>query len=90
MNSLPTVEQANLEAYWNVVRSLDPELYLIKIALKETGVNPMIVPQIIRSIGNLSIGTGYGSVRVFMQARVVTHVKGEETVELNKQAVVDK
>ena len=89
MNSLPTVEQMNLDAYWNVIRTLDPELYLIKIALKETGLNPMLIPKIIRTIGNLAFGTGYGKVQIFMQARVVTQVKGEESDEVNERALID-
>ena len=89
MNSLPTVEAANLDQYWDVIRRLDPELYLIKIALKETGLNPMLIPKIIRTIGNLAFGTGYGKVQIFMQARVVTQVKGEESDEVNERALID-
>lgn len=88
-NSLPTAEQVNLDQYYNVLRKLDPELYLIKIALHETGLNPMIVPKIIRTIGNLAVGTGYGRVRVHMQARVVTNIVGEERSEINEDAIVD-
>ena len=87
MNSLPTVDQVNLEAYWEVVRNLEPEFYLIRIALEETGINPMILPKIIRSINNLARGTGYGKVQVFIQQRKVTQVKGEESDEVNLEAV---
>lgn len=89
-NSLPTVEQANLAKYWEVIRKLDPQLYLIKVALEETGVNPDIVVPIIRTIGNLAIGTGYGKIQIFMQARNITQVKPEESVEVNLKATVDK
>lgn len=88
--SLPTVEQANLDNFYDVVRKLDPELYLIKIALQETGVNPMILPRIVRSIFNLAEGTGYGKVQVFIQNKMITHVKGEESDEVNEKAVIDK
>jgi len=89
MNSLPSAEQVNLDQYYNVLRKLDPELYLIKIALHETGLNPMIIPKIIRSLGNLSFGTGYGRVRIHMQARVITNIVGEERSEVNEDAIVD-
>lgn len=88
-NSLPTVEQTNLENYLEVVRTLDPELYMIKIALEETGVNAIIIPKIIRTIGNLVLGTGYGKVQIFMQARVITQIKPEESVEVNEPASKD-
>lgn len=89
MNSLPTIEKINLENYLEVVRKLDPELYLIKVTLVETGLNPMIVPKILRSISNLVYGTGYGKVQVFMQAKVVTQIKGEESVEVNEKASIE-
>ena len=88
LTSLPTVESANLESYYDVIRKFDPELYLIKIALQETGVNPLIVPSIIRTIGNLSLGSGYGKIQIFMQAKVITNIKPEENVEVNEKAVV--
>jgi len=88
MKSLPTVEQANLDSYWNVVRKLDPELYMIKVALQETKVNPLIIPRFIRALGNLAYGTGYGQVRTFVQDNVVTQIKAEETDNLVKSIVI--
>ncbi len=90
MNSLPSVDQVNQENLLEVVRKLDPELYLIRIALNETGVNAMIIPQIIRTIGNLALGTGYGRIQIYMQARIITNVKPEENVEINLKATIDK
>ena len=90
MNSLPTIDEVNLASYYDVIRKLDPELYLIKIALQESGVNPGILPAIIRTIGNLAVGTGYGKVQIFMQARVITDIKPEENVKVNEEAVIDK
>lgn len=89
MNSNATVDHTNLDQYWNVIRKLDPELFLIKIALRETGINPMIVPNIIRSIGNLAYGTGFGKVQVIMQSRVITFIHGEESDRLDQDALVD-
>ena len=89
MRSLPSVEQVNLENYLNVVRKLDPELYLIKIALEETGVNPIIIPKIIQTIGKLTIGAGCGKIQIFMQSRLITQIKGEESIEVNEEAIID-
>ena len=90
MNSLPTIDQINIKNYLDVVRKLDPELYLIKLALIESRVNAGIIPQIIRTIGNLAIGTGYGKIQIYMQARVITNVKPEENVTINEKAVNDE
>lgn len=85
--STPTIAAANLEQYWDVIRRLDPELYLIKCALKETGVNPMILPRIIRSIFYMATGTKFGTIRVFMSNGVITAIKGEESDRVNLEAV---
>lgn len=88
--SLPTTEQANIDKFNDVVRRLDPELYLIKLALKESGVNPLVIPKIIRAMANLATGTGYGKVQVIMESRVIKQVIGEEKTQVNEKAIVDK
>ena len=80
----------NEEQYLEMIKSVDPDLYMIKIALLESNVNPEIIPSIIRVIGNLSIGTGYGKIQIFMEARVITSLKPEETVTIKKNATVEK
>ena len=86
MNSLPTQEQINRDSLLKVIKGLDPELYMIKIALEETGVNPIFVPKIIRAIGNLTFGTGHGRVQIYMQAKVIKNITGEENILVNQDA----
>lgn len=89
-NSLPSTEKVNLEKYWDLVRKLDPEFYLLKIALAETNVNPMILPRIIRSISNLCLGTKYGKITIFVQAGRVTVIEGSESDKVEQEAIIDK
>jgi hypothetical protein len=77
----------NEKKYWEVLMKLDPELYLIKVALEETKINPRMMPRIIRSIANVAYGTRTGRVKVFMQEGVVTQVWGEERDKLNLDAL---
>lgn len=86
-NSLPTTDQANIDKYWGIVRQLEPEFYLLRIVLQETGVNPLLIPKIVRSIHNLAIGTGYGRVQVFMAKGKVTQIKGEESDQVEEEAL---
>ena len=90
MNNHPVIEAENQEKFIRVLKKLDPDLYIIKIALMETGLDPVIVPVIIRQIGNLVIGTGYGKILINMQAKVITQVTGEESVLVNRKAMKDK
>jgi hypothetical protein len=66
-----------------MLAELDPELYLIKIALLQTQVNPVIIPRIIRVLGNMNIGTGYGEITILMKERIITQVKANESDVLN-------
>ena len=89
----PTYEEEsalNKEQFLKVLEACDPELYRIKITLDDSGVNPSIIPQIIRTIGNLSIGTGYGKIQIFMQARVITNIFPEENVKVDAPATIKK
>ena len=49
-SSLPTIDQVNEQNLELVIKTLDPQLYMIKIALDETGIDPMIIPHIIRTL----------------------------------------
>lgn len=77
--SQPDEQLNNEEKYMEIMRKLDPEMHLIKIALEETGVNPAIVLRFIRSLANLNVGTGYGVVEVLVKARSVTQIKTNES-----------
>jgi len=79
----PNEQQSNEEQYLTMLRKIDPELYMIKVALMQTGVNPLILPRVIRMLGNLDIGSGYGEVTILMKARMVTQIKGNESDVLN-------
>ena len=74
---------SNEDQYLEVVKALDPELYMIKIALQETGVNAQILPRIIRSLGNLNVGTGYGQIIIHLRSRIVTQIQANESDILN-------
>ena len=89
-NSLPTVDQVNLDVYLEMVQKLDPELYYISLALNETKVNPLIIPRIIRAIHNLAIGTGYGTITFEMQGGRLTSftTKESDLNEVNKDALI--
>lgn len=88
MRSLTTIEQANIEQFTEAIRMLDPELYVIKMALMESGVPPTAIIKIIRSLGNIALGTGYGSVSTYVQDRKITQIKGEESIIVNEEISV--
>lgn len=83
MKSLPTIDIENQKKYLGALSVLDPDLYLIRMMLLETGVNPKILPKFIRAVSNLAYGTGFGKIQVFMSDRTITSIKPEENDLLN-------
>ncbi|HEX9504120.1 MAG TPA: hypothetical protein VF974_07465 [Patescibacteria group bacterium] len=86
MNSLSTIQQANQLRFLSMLEQSDPALYMIKIALDETHVNPLVVIPVIRAISSLTYD-GYGKVQIFMQARMITQIKPEASTEVNEPAI---
>ena len=72
-------ELKNEEVFMSMLAQLDPELYLIKQALMTTSVNASVIPRIIRQLGNMGMGTGFGDVVVQIRNRKVVFVVGTET-----------
>ena len=90
MNSLPTIDQINLEKYWSIVSQLEPDFFTIRTLLEETGVNPQIIPKVIRGISNMALGAGYGRVIVYMRNKTVTSIETAEEDRLDKPATVSR
>lgn len=88
MSSLPTIDEANLEKYWEIVRNLEPEFFLIRVLLQETQVNPEIIPKVIRGISNMALGAGYGKVVIYMRNKRVTSIETAEEDKLDQPAKV--
>jgi hypothetical protein len=85
MEDRQRIEQENEKQYWEVLKQLDPELFLIKLALEESGVNPRIIPRVIRGIANMGYGTGHGRISIYMTNKEITAVRIEENdrIDLN-------
>jgi hypothetical protein len=87
--NVPDNDKQNQEQFLELLKIADPELYMIKQTLTETRVNPVIVRQVLRSVGNLLIGSGYGKIEIFIQARVIKNIVGQEKVQIEESAEID-
>lgn len=89
MEEYKKVKQNNEQQFLQTLSKLDPELYLVKVALIETGVNPMLLPKIIRAISNLILGSGFGEVQIIMRSKVIAQIRGAESVMVNESASIE-
>ena len=74
----------NDEQFLILLEQADPELYQLKVALTIAHLNPMILIPIIKTLGNLMLGSGHGKLEVFMQAKIIKNVVAQERVEINE------
>ncbi len=86
MISLQTISKVNINSYWEVIRKLDPEFYLMRMDIHDYGINPYILRRVVRSLYNLTTkahGTGYGKVQIFVENDKVSQIKPEESDTLD-------
>lgn len=77
-------DKTNEEKFLEMLKQADPELYQLKVALAISHLNPMILIPIIKTLGNLMLGSGHGKLEVFMQAKMIKNIVGQERVEVNE------
>jgi hypothetical protein len=87
--NVPDNDRENQETFLELLKRLDPELYMIKQALLESRINPMLLVYIIRNIGNLLIGTGYGTIKIYMQKKKINNIVGEEKTVIEEETIVE-
>ena len=73
----------NTRQYIEMVKTLDPELYELKIALLETKVNHEILLQLIRSLSLIKNGTGYGEISIQIRNGSIGLIKATENIALD-------
>lgn len=78
----------NIEKYMTMIKSLDLDLYEIKVALLDTGVNPQVITSIIRAIANIYYGVGHGRIEIFLQKGKITSINSEERMKMDVEAVL--
>lgn len=80
----------NIEKYVEVIKTVDPELYQIKLSMLETNINPRILPKIIRAIALLALGTSYGQIEIHMKSGEITQIKTYESSVVSERAILIK
>jgi len=77
---------SNDQKFLDMLEVADPELYQLKLALAIAHLNPKILIPIIKTLGNLMLGSGHGKLEVYMQARIIKNVVSQENVRVEEQA----
>ena len=86
----PNAQQENELIFKEMIRRVRPDLFVLIDLLDSTGINPLVVWKIVRQLANMSLGTGYGTIKIEIQNKVVTFVRGEEDDKLQEELLIKK
>ena len=79
----------NDDKFYKMLKEVDPELYLIRVALDESGINPMMIPYLLRPIQSVLIGSGYGVIEIHMYDKNLRKIVVKETSHVEKQIEIE-
>jgi len=77
--SISEFELENNEFFMDNLAILDPELWRVKSHLLDTGVNPDVLPSIIRALSKIDGGSGWGRVIIEVREHRVIKCDGVES-----------
>lgn len=82
-----TQQHINEEAFFDILKALNPELYvLIKMIFSEK-MNIPVFYKIARHLVNIGRGTGYGDIHIIIEDKKVTFVNGMEKDRVNQDII---
>lgn len=73
----------NEKLFWDMCMKFAPDIYLLNMVLSETKIDPRILIPVIKMLGNMDMGNGFGAVNIIMRDHSVTMIKGEESIVVN-------
>ena len=82
-------QQKNEEQFDKVLAQTYPELWRIHNALKETKINPLVVPAVINAIYEVAYVTGHGDVKIFISDKKITNIEPKARIKLGISALIE-
>lgn len=76
--NVPDNDRANQDQFLELLKTVDPELAVIKELILLTKLDSSVVLQIIKGIGNINSGTGYGKVTIDIHGHTIQGISTEE------------
>lgn len=85
--NLPDQDKINQEQFYELLKAVDPNLYALKEVLSVSKTNPAILLAVIRAIGRITAGSGYGKIEIFLTNNMIKNVNSQERVDVNEKFV---
>lgn len=84
------VIKQNNEQVMEMLKIALPEFYIVALQMEKSRANPAILFHVIRHLGDIASGTGYGQVHVMIEDGVARFVKGEHSTKLNEPVIKEE
>jgi len=85
----PEEQKLNEEQFDKALAKIYPELWRINKSLKETNINPVIIPAVINSIFEVAYVTGHGEVKIYISNRKITNIEPKPRIKLDVDALIE-
>ncbi len=79
-------QKQNEEAFRKGLQIMRPDLFHLMGALDNSGLDYMILIYFILALERVVDGTGYGNVTTFVENKIITFIKGDESRKINLPA----
>lgn len=81
------VAQNNKEQFMEMLKLANPEFYIVASQMDKSKTNPVILFHVIKHLGEIADGTGYGQVHIMIEEGIARFVKGEHSTKLNEPVI---
>lgn len=81
------IAQQNKEQFMEMLKLVLPEFHIIASQMDKSKTNPVILFHVIKHLGEIADGTGYGQVHIMVEEGIARFVKGEHSTKLNEPVI---
>ena len=80
----------NEEQFLELLAKFAPHLWKIHDTLKQTKVNPMVIPYVIEAVHEVAYVHGHGDVTIYISDKKITNIEPKPRMKLGIEAIVEE
>ncbi len=81
-------ERINQQQFMEIMRQVMPEFHIVAVQMIRSRVNPAILFHVMRHLGEVANGKGYGKVTVNIEEGIARFVVGEHSTKVNESVLI--
>lgn len=81
------MQESNKKKFLDSLKIVMPEYHIVVDMMDKIRANPTILFHVMKHMGEIANGTGYGQVHIIIEEGLVRFVKGEHSTKLNEPVI---